>query len=72
MKDNTLELYIEHFLALIYEEFKDFMQEDMIMMSSVPTSPPPGPITLMTTFTGSTEGSATFESQIALKNFERV
>ena len=35
-------------------------------MSSVPTSPPPGPPTPMTTFTGHTKGSATSESQIAI------
>ena len=54
MKGNTFELYAEHLLPLTYEEFNDFRQEDMIRMSSVPTSPPPGPTTPMTTFTGHT------------------
>ena len=43
----------------------------MIKMSSVPTSPPPGPTTPMTSFTGHTKGSATSESQITLNDFNR-
>ena len=68
---NKFELYAEHLIALTYEEFNDFRQEDMIRMSSVPTSPPPVPTTPMTTFTGCTKGHATSESQIAVNNFRR-
>ena len=71
MKDTTFELYAEHLLALTYEEFNDFSQEDMIRMSTVPTSPPPGPTTPMTTFTGHTKRCETSESKIALNNFKR-
>ena len=41
----------------------------MIWMSSVPTSPQPGPTTM---FTGHTKESATSEPQIALNIFKRA
>ena len=71
MKDTTFELYAEHCLALTYEKFNILRQEDMIRMSSIATSPQPGPTTPMTTLTGHTKGSATSESQIAFNNFKR-
>ena len=43
----------------------------MIWMSRRPTSPPPGPTTPMTTFTGHTEGTTASESQVAFNNFKK-
>ena len=70
MKESTFELYAEHFLALTSEKFNNFRQEDMIRMTSGPTSPLPGPTTLMTTFTGHTKGATPSESQSSLNNFK--
>ena len=70
MKDTTVELYAEHLLDLTYEQCNVFRKEDMKRMSSEPISPPPGPNTLMTSLTGHTKRSATFESQITLNNFK--
>ena len=65
MKDSTFELYAEHRLALTREQFHNFRQEDMIRMTSGPTSPP------MTTFTGHPKETTASESQVALNNFKK-
>ena len=70
MKDSTFELYAEHLLALTREQFNNFRQEDMIRMTSGPSSPP-GPTTPMTTFTGHTKGTTASESQVTLNNFKK-
>ena len=57
MKDTTFEHSAEYLLALTYEEFNVFRQEDMIRMSSEPTAPPPGPTTPMTPLASQTSGS---------------
>ena len=56
------ELYAKDLLTLTREQFNNFRQKDMIMMTSGPTSPPPGPTTSMTTFTGHTKGTTASES----------
>ena len=71
MKDTTFEHYAEHLLALTWEQYNDFRQEDMIRLTSGPTSSPPEPTTPMITFTGQTKGSATSQSQVVLKNFKK-
>ena len=43
----------------------------MIRMTSGPTSPPAGPPTPMTAFTGHTKGATSSEYQIALNNFKK-
>ena len=68
IKQATFELYAEHLLVLTHEQYNDFRQEGMIRLSSMPTSPLPGPTTPMTTFAGHTKGSTASESQIALNN----
>ena len=71
MKETTLELYADHFLALTCEQYNDFWHEDMNKMSSGPTSPLPGTTTPMTTFTGRTKGNTASEYQVALNNFKK-
>ena len=71
MKDTTVQLYPEHLLALTYEDFNVFRTADLNRMSSEPISPPPGPTTPMTPFTGHTKGSTASDSQIALNNFKK-
>ena len=71
MKDTTVEQYVEHILALTYEDFNVFRTADMNRMSSEPISPPPGPTTPMTTFSGHTKGSTVSASQVAVNNFKK-
>ena len=71
MKESTFELYAEALLALKREQFNNVRQEDMIRMTSGPTSSPPGPTTPMTTSTGHTKGTTASESQVVLNNFKK-
>ena len=72
IKNTPFELHTEHLLALTQEQYNDFRQEDMIRMTSGPTSPPPEPTTPMTTITGHAKGSIASEYQVSLKNFKKV
>ena len=71
MKKTAFELYAEHLLAPTQEQYNDFRQEDMIRMTSGPTSPPLDPATPMTTFTGHRKGSIASESQVAINSFKK-
>ena len=61
----------EILLDYVCQQYNDFMQEEMLRLSSVPTSPLPDPTTPMTTFTGHTKGRTASESQVALNNFKK-
>ena len=63
------QLYAEPLILLTQEQYNDFRQQDMIRMTSGPTSL--DPTTPMTTFTGHTKGSIASETQVALNNFQK-
>ena len=70
MKDGIYILHDEFLTSLTREQFIDFRQEDIKLMSNS-RSPHIEPHTPMTTFTGHTKSTATSESQTALNNFKR-
>ena len=70
MKDGIYILHDEFLTSLTREQFIDFRQEDIKLMSNSRSSHIE-PHTPMTTFTGHTKSTATSESQIALNNFKR-
>ena len=70
MKNGSFTLQDEFLTSLTGEQFIDFRQEDMKLLSNSRSSHIE-PHTPMTTFTGHTKSSATSESQTALNNFKR-
>ena len=66
MKEITFELYAEYLIGLTHEQYNHFRQENMIKMSSVPSSPLPGPTTPIYWLH---KGNS--EYQIALNNFTK-
>ena len=57
MNETIFEVYAEHLLVLTHEQYFNIRQEDMIKMSSGPTSPSSGPTTPITPLTSHTSGS---------------
>ena len=70
MINGRFTLHDEFLTSLTGEQFIDFRQEDMKLLSNSRSSHTE-PHTPMTTFTGHTKSSATSESQTALNNFKR-
>ena len=70
LKNDSFTLHDGFHTSLTREQFIDFRQEDMKLLSSSRSSHIESH-TPMTTFTGYTKSSATSESQTALNNFIR-
>ena len=70
MINGSFRQHDEFLTSLTGEQFIDFRQEDMKILSNLRTSHIE-PHTPMTTFTGHTKSSETSESHTALNNFKR-
>ena len=70
MKNGSFRLHDEFLTSLTGEQFIEFRQEDMKILSNSRSSHIEQH-TPMTTFTGHTKPTATSESQTALNNFKR-